>query len=103
MQLKAARPHSPNVSRHLQWRIVIMNRVVAFLSRLMRNEWREIGCAPFDREIEVATIGKDITVAGGPCLRHGDGWLDAETLRPLQINATHWRYRWPAMPPMSCC
>lgn len=80
-----------------------MNRLTAFLSRLLRNEWREIKSAPFDREIEVAIIDENISVFGGPCLRHGDGWLDAETLMPMAIAATHWRYRRPVMLPMSCC
>lgn len=80
-----------------------MNRVIAFLSRLLRNEWREIGCAPFDREIEVAILDEDVSVAGGSCLRHGDGWLDAATLEPIEVTATHWRYRQPLVLPMSCC
>ncbi|WP_298252899.1 hypothetical protein [Bradyrhizobium sp.] len=80
-----------------------MDRVMAFLSRLLRNEWRDIASAPFDREIEVAFIDENISVCGGSCLRHGDGWLDAETLRPVEIAATHWRYRQPAMLAMSCC
>ncbi|WP_426408513.1 hypothetical protein [Bradyrhizobium ganzhouense] len=80
-----------------------MNRISMFLSHLLRNDWREIACAPFDREIEVATIDANINVPGASCLRHGDGWLDAETLRPLEITATHWRYRRPLMLPMSCC
>lgn len=80
-----------------------MNRLKAFLSRLLRNEWREIKSAPFDREIEVACINGDMNVSRSLCLRHGDGWLDAETLRPVEITATHWRYRWLVMLPMSCC
>jgi hypothetical protein len=76
---------------------------IAFFSRLLRNEWREIASAPFDREIEVAILDEDTSVPGGPCLRHGDGWLDAETLRPIEVTATHWRYRRPMMVPMSCC
>lgn len=81
-----------------------MKRVRAFLSRLLCNEWRDIATAPFDREIEVAIVAGDITnVPGGSCLRHGDGWLDAETLRPVAMTATHWRYRRLVMLPMSCC
>jgi hypothetical protein len=80
-----------------------MNRVIAFLSRLSCDNWREIASAPFDREIEVAILDEDISVRGGSCLRHGDGWLDAETLRPIELTATHWRYPRPAMLPMSCC
>ena len=81
-----------------------MNPITALLSRLLRAEqWREIASAPYDREIELAVIGNDVSVLDGSCLRHGDTWLDAETLRPVTVSATHWRYRQPAMPPMSCC
>jgi len=80
-----------------------MNRLFAFLSHLLRNDWRELASAPFDREIELAFIDGNINVSRGPCLRHGDGWLDVETLRPVEIAATHWRYRQSVMPPMSCC
>jgi hypothetical protein len=80
-----------------------MSRLMAFLSRLLRNEWREIASAPFDREIEVAIVHGDISVPGNPCLRHRNGWLDAETLRPIMVAATHWRYRRLPMLPISCC
>jgi hypothetical protein len=79
-----------------------MRRVKAFLSRLLRNDWREIASAPFDRAIEVATIDENTNVLGS-YLRHGDGWLDSETLNPVEMTATHWRYRRAAMQPMSCC
>jgi hypothetical protein len=80
-----------------------VNRLSTFLSRLLRNEWRDIASAPFDREIEVATVDKDINVPGRSCLRRGGSWLDAETLRPIEITATHWRYRRLVMLPVSCC
>lgn len=80
-----------------------MNRLMALLSRLLRNEWREIASAPFDREIEVAIIDGNTGLPGVSCLRHRDGWLDAKTLRPVEVTATHWRYRQPPTPPMSCC
>ena len=81
-----------------------MNRVRALLLGLLGNEWRQIDSAPFDREIEVlAIIDGDVSLPGGSYLRHGDGWLDAETLRPVELTATHWRYRRPVMPLMSCC
>jgi hypothetical protein len=81
-----------------------MNPIAAFLSHLLRAaEWREIASAPFDREIELAVIGTDVSVLDGSCLRHGESWLDAETLRPVKVAATHWRYRRPAVLPMSCC
>jgi len=81
-----------------------MIRLAAFLSRLLRAlEWREIATAPFDREIELAIIEREVGVVDGSCLRHGDGWLDAQKLRPVAVRATHWRYRRPAVLPMSFC
>ena len=67
------------------------------------SEWRELATAPFDREIELAVIGNNIGVLDVPYLRHGEGWLDAATLRPVMVRATHWRYRRPAILPMACC
>jgi hypothetical protein len=81
-----------------------MNRLTAYLSRLLRaSEWRKIATAPYDREIELAVIGDHVSVLDGSCLRHGEVWLDAATRRPVRVNATHWRYRRPEMLPMSCC
>jgi hypothetical protein len=80
-----------------------MKRIIALLSGLLRNEWREIASAPFDRQIEVAVIDGNINMPGGSYLRHGDRWLDIDTLRPVEITATHWRYRRPLLLPTSCC
>jgi len=80
-----------------------MKRVMTLLSGLLRNDWREIASAPFDRAIEVATIDGNINVPGGAFVRHGNGWLDTETLRPVELTATHWRYPRAVMQPMSCC
>jgi len=43
-----------------------MKRLTTLLS--LRDEWREITSAPFDREIEIAIIDVDINVPGGTCL-----------------------------------
>jgi hypothetical protein len=81
-----------------------MDRLTAFLFRFLRElEWREIATAPFDREIELAIIDDTIGLLHGSCVRHKDGWLDAQTLRPVTVRATHWRYRRPAVVLMSCC
>jgi hypothetical protein len=81
-----------------------MTWVTAFLSRLVNaREWRDIATAPFDRAVELAVIDGDISVLGYPCLRHCDAWLEAETLRPVSVTATHWRYLQPAILPVSCC
>jgi hypothetical protein len=80
-----------------------MTRLAALLSRLFSTpEWREIATAPFDREIELAVIGDRVGLVEGGRLRHGNGWLDAETLQPVAVTATHWRYRHMILP-MSCC
>lgn len=81
-----------------------MQRLAAFLARFLRSlEWREIATAPFDREIELAVIDDRVGVLHRSCVRHGDGWLDAQTFAPVTVRATHWRYRRPVMPPSSCC
>ena len=74
----------------------------SLLSRLAGTDWREIATAPFDRAIELAVIDGDVAPLAC-CIRHGDGFLDAETLRPVAIAATHWRYRQPTIFPVSCC
>jgi hypothetical protein len=75
----------------------------SLFSRLAGRNWREIATAPFDRAVELAVIDGKIGVL--PCfgLRRGDDWLDAETLRPLKVTATHWRFARAAFPPISCC
>jgi hypothetical protein len=81
-----------------------MNRVRRLLTSIFALfEWRELATAPFDREIELAIIDGQIDVLDASYLRHGNGWLEAETLRPVTVRATHWRYRQPALLPMSCC
>lgn len=81
-----------------------MKRLAAALFRLLDNsQWREIGTAPCGRELELAVIDGELCTIGGFCLRHGDTWLDAETLRPVKVTATHWRSRWPVIFPVSCC
>ena len=67
------------------------------------REWRELATAPFDCEIALAISDSRIGVLDTLYLRHGDGWLDAQTLRPVRVSATHWRYRRPGIVPMSCC
>ena len=81
-----------------------MNRITAFLSRIVNApEWRDIATAPSDRAIELAVVDGDIGVLDFPCLRHGDAWFDAETLKPVAIAPTHWRYRQPDIVPACCC
>ena len=62
-----------------------MNQQTAFPARLLRNEWREIGSAPFDHEAELAFVNENISVSGGLCLPHSHGWLDE-----LLLTRDHW-------------
>ena len=80
-----------------------MKRTFSALRRLLGNDWRELAEAPFDRAIEVAMIDGESRAIRGIRLRHGMDWLDAETLRPVETVATHWRYRMPLLPWASCC
>ncbi|QQO13996.1 hypothetical protein JJB99_32540 [Bradyrhizobium diazoefficiens] len=43
------------------------------MSRLLRDEWREIPSAPRDREIEVAMMDGCIIMCAGLMPRHGTG------------------------------
>jgi hypothetical protein len=81
-----------------------MTSVRRLLSRVFgASEWHEIETAPFDRELELAVIDGHVGVLDVSYLRHGDGWLDAETLKPVQVSATHWRFRRWSFLPVSCC
>lgn len=81
-----------------------MKKLAAMLSRLFDpSQWRDIETAPSDRELELAVIDGEVRPIGVFCLRHGDDWLDAETLRPIKVTATHWRFRGPVVFPISCC
>lgn len=81
-----------------------MNLITAFLSRIVNApEWRDIATAPFDQAIELAVIDDDTRVLNVPCLRRGDAWFDAETLKPASVAATHWRYLRPPILPLGCC
>ncbi len=81
-----------------------MKRLAAALSRFLdTSRWRDINTAPFDRELELAVIDGENHAVSGFCLRHGNDWFDAETLLPIEVTATHWRFRWPLIFPVSCC
>lgn len=44
-----------------------------------------------------------IIICAGPCLRHGAGCLYADTLRQVDVTATHWRYERRMTAPISSC
>ncbi|WP_249147511.1 hypothetical protein [Bradyrhizobium jicamae] len=76
---------------------------ISLLRQLTLLGWRDISSAPFDCTIELAVINATQHRLGFPCLRHGDSWFDATTMRPLAVSPTHWRYWQPEVLPMSCC
>jgi hypothetical protein len=57
-------------------------------------DWKLIGTAPLDRDLELAVIDSAGTqIVAFPCRRLGDsGWLDAETNKQVyNMSPTHWR------------
>jgi hypothetical protein len=54
--------------------------------------WQSISTAPFHRDLELAVVNEDGTVAlVFPCRRVGDGWIDVETEESIDVEPTHWR------------
>ncbi len=103
-RIKARRLSPTKMGTELFKRLITMKRLAATLSRFLdTSRWRGIETAPFGRELELAIIDSEIRPISGYCLRHGDGWFDAETRRPIEVTATHWRSRWPVIFPVSCC
>jgi hypothetical protein len=84
-------------------RIFVMSWLNSFFLRLAGRDWRDIATVPFDRAVELAVIDGKVGVLPFFCLRHGDDWLEAETLRPVTVMATHWRFARGAVLPMGCC
>ncbi len=78
-------------------------RWMRILARLFGNEWRDISTAPHRRTLELAVIDSGVHAAEVPCIRNADGWIDATTMRPVQIRATHWRYWNPDLNFRACC
>jgi hypothetical protein len=57
-----------------------------------RKDWQRAAVAPFDRDLELATIGADgIRSISFPCRRILTGWVDAATRQMVALNPTHWR------------
>ena len=54
--------------------------------------WNDISSAPFDGDLELAVIDGDGPHAlVFPCRRILRGWIDAETLKRVEVHPTHWR------------
>lgn len=64
--------------------------------------WQNISTAPIEQYLAVATIDDEVHAMTFPCVLTNDGWLNAETMRRLEVAPTHWR-KWPAMTYFCCC
>ncbi len=54
-------------------------------------KWQPISTAPFDRDLELASLDRDsVHTLVFPCRRIPGGWLNAETKRWI-VQPTHWR------------
>jgi hypothetical protein len=59
--------------------------------------WQIIFTAPFGRDLELAVIDKDGPHAlAFPCRRAFDGWINAVSMKPVDVRPTHWR-SWDAL------
>ena len=55
-------------------------------------EWKPIGTAPADVELELSAYDKgEYYALVFPCRRDGSGWLDVLANRHFQFEPTHWR------------
>jgi hypothetical protein len=81
----------------------VRHTFTSWLCRLTLLGWRDIASAPFGCVIELAMIDGEHQPLGIPCIRHTEGWLDAVTMQPVTVSATHWRYWRPDVLPMCCC
>lgn len=57
--------------------------------------WHPIATAPFERDIELAVVeAGDVHALIVRCRRTTQGWINAATGKPINVNPTHWR-EWP--------
>ena len=54
--------------------------------------WHPIATAPFDRDLELAVVeGNDTHALVFRCRRARNGWINAATGQPIDVDPTHWR------------
>jgi len=54
--------------------------------------WQPISTAPFGSNLELAVIEREVPHAlVFPCRRVLDGWVNTETMTPVDVRPTHWR------------
>jgi hypothetical protein len=61
----------------------------------MEVSWHLIATAPFDCDLQLAVVeGGETHALVFRCRRVGNGWVNAETAKPIAVDPTHWR-KWP--------
>jgi hypothetical protein len=59
---------------------------------LQVSMWQPISTAPFGRDLELAVIDNDVPHAlAFPCRRASNGWINAQSMKPVDVRPTHWR------------
>jgi hypothetical protein len=54
--------------------------------------WQPIWTAPLDHDLELAVIEDgDAHALAFRCRRAVQGWINAATGKPIDVNPTHWR------------
>jgi hypothetical protein len=54
--------------------------------------WQPISSAPSGSDLELSVIERDVSHAlAFPCRRGPYGWVDAATVRRIDVRPTHWR------------
>jgi hypothetical protein len=69
-----------------------IERLLVSCSKAGAAEWLPISGAPFDRDLELAIIGRDGPHAlAFPCRRILGSWINTETKERVDVRPTHWR------------
>jgi hypothetical protein len=57
-------------------------------------DWQPIATAPLDHDLELAVFDTagEVHALAFPCRRRAlGGWINPETMRPIDVHPTHWR------------
>ena len=61
---------------------------------VLNLDWRPIGTAPADADLELSVYDRgEYHALVFPCRRDGSGWRDMRANRHIPLQPTHWR-RW---------
>jgi hypothetical protein len=54
--------------------------------------WQPISSAPYGRDLQLSVIDGDVPHSlAFPCRRVLEGWVNAATMKPVDVRPTHWR------------